>query len=145
MYEIKFNSRKQYLFSLILILILIVSALLKQRRLIQTKVHFKVCYYSVRTETTHKPSNVIAAKTFFSSVYVIDATCFDECFLFHVVTGRHYFWQKFVVTYRFFQPPYWCFLWNRFFERSPYFTYYTTLRANNGEVLVPKFQNKAIV
>ena len=35
---------------------LIVSALLKQRRLIQTKEHFK-CYYSVRIETTHKPSS----------------------------------------------------------------------------------------
>ena len=35
---------------------LIVSALLKQRRLIQTKVHFK-CYYSVQIETTHKPSS----------------------------------------------------------------------------------------
>ena len=27
-------------------------------------------------------------------VCVIDATCFDECFLFHMVTRRHYFWQK---------------------------------------------------
>ena len=24
-----------------------------------------------------------------SSVYTTDATCFDECFLFHVITGRH--------------------------------------------------------
>ena len=27
----------------------------------------------------------------FSSVYGIGTTCFDECFLFHVMTGRHYF------------------------------------------------------
>ena len=26
-----------------------------------------------------------------SRVYVIDATCFDECFLFHVIAGRSYF------------------------------------------------------
>ena len=69
---------------------LIVPALLKQRRLIQTKVHFKSCY-SVRIEAAHKPSKVAAAKKLFSSVYVINAICFNECFLFHVVTGRHYF------------------------------------------------------
>ena len=57
-----------------------------------------------------------------SNVYVIDGTSFDECFLFQVVTGRHYFWQKFVLTLRFFQPPYCCFLWNKYIERSPYFT-----------------------
>ena len=67
--------------------------------------HLKSCY-SARIETTHKPSKVAAAKKDFSSVYVIDATCFHECFLFRVVTGRHYFWQKLVVTLRFFQPPY---------------------------------------
>ena len=45
----------------------------------QTKVHFNF-FYSVRIETTHKPSKVPAAKFFFSNVYVIDATYFDECF-----------------------------------------------------------------
>ena len=60
----------------------------------------------------------------FSSIYVIDATCFDECFLFHVIAGSHYFWQMFVVTLRFFQPPFCSFLWNTYFERSPYFTYF---------------------
>ena len=39
---------------------------------------------------------------FFSSVYVIDANCFDECFLFHVIAGRRYFFPKFVVTMRFY-------------------------------------------
>ena len=37
-----------------------------------------------------------------SSVYVIDATCFDECFLFHVIAGRRYFFSEIVVTVRFF-------------------------------------------
>ena len=95
---------------------LIVSSLLMQKRLIQTKVRFNFCY--------SEPSKVVAAKIFFSSVYVIDATCFDEYLLFHVVTGGHYFWQKFVVTLRFVQPPCCCFLWNKCFERSPYFTYF---------------------
>ena len=39
---------------------------------------------------------------FFFSVYVIDATCFDECLLFHVIAGRHCFFSKFVVTLRFY-------------------------------------------
>ena len=38
----------------------------------------------------------------YSSVYVIDATCFDGCFLFHVIAGRRYFFSKFVVTVKFF-------------------------------------------
>ena len=29
-------------------------------------------------------------KSFFSNVYVFDATCFDECFLVYVTTRRHY-------------------------------------------------------
>ena len=64
-----------------------VSALLKQRRLIQTKVDVKFCY-SVQIEMTYRPLKVAAAaaKKTFSSVYAIDATCFNECFLFHVVT-----------------------------------------------------------
>ena len=33
---------------------------------------------------TDKPSKAAAAKKFFSSVYVIDATSFELCFLFHV-------------------------------------------------------------
>ena len=55
---------------------------------------------------TRKPSKVAAANFFLSSVYCIDATCFDEYFLFHLITGRHYFFKKFVVTAKFFQPPY---------------------------------------
>ena len=35
------------------------------------------------------------------SVYIMDATCFDECFLFRVITGRHSFLHKLIVTQRF--------------------------------------------
>ena len=68
---------------------------------------------------------------FFSIVYVIDATCFNKCFLFHVIVGRHFYW-KFVVTVRFFQPPYCHFLSNKYFERSPYFMHLH----NNSAVLI---------
>ena len=39
-------------------------------------------------------------KKSFSNVYIIDTTWFDECFWFHVITGRHYFY-KCIVTQRF--------------------------------------------
>ena len=61
-----------------------------QRKLIQTKVHYKFLY-SVSKETTYKPSKVAAAKSFSSGVHVINTTCFDECSLFHLITGRHCF------------------------------------------------------
>ena len=47
-----------------------------QRKLIQTKVHYKFLY-SVAKETTHKPSKVAAAKSVSSGVYVINTTCFE--------------------------------------------------------------------
>ena len=43
---------------------LVVYSPKKERRLIQIKLHFKF-FYSIRVKTTHKPWNVIAAKTFF--------------------------------------------------------------------------------
>ena len=56
--------------------------------------------YSVSKEASHKPLKVAATKKSFPSVCTIDTTCFDECFLFHVITGRHYFLHKFIVTQR---------------------------------------------
>ena len=72
-----------------------------QKRLKQTKVYHAFSYF-IWKETTHKPLKVAAAKTLFSSVYVIGTTCFDECFLFYVITGRHYFSWKINVNLRFF-------------------------------------------
>ena len=48
-------------------------------------------FYSLRKEKTCKPSKIAAAKSFSPSVCIIDITCFEECFLFHVITGRHCF------------------------------------------------------
>ena len=41
---------------------------------------------------SQEPLKVAAAKRSFQNVYIIDTTSFDECFLFHVITGseRHY-------------------------------------------------------
>ena len=80
----------------IIIIYLVFSSL---EELMQTKVYFKL-FYSVWKETSQKPLKVAAATTFFSGVCIIVKTCFDECFLFHIITGRHYFLYKFV-TQRF--------------------------------------------
>ena len=101
MYEIKFTSHKQYLFARL------VSIKAKETRTGQST-PFLLFSYSVRDETNRKPS--IVAKKIISNVYGIDANCFAECFLFHVITGRRYFFQKSVVILRFFQSPYCCFL-----------------------------------
>ena len=70
-----------------------------QRRLTQTKVYHEL-FYSVWKETSHKPWKVAVATTSFPSVYIMDTTCFDECFLFRVITGRHFLY-KLIVTQKF--------------------------------------------
>ena len=67
-----------------------------QKRLELTKAYHSFSYF-VWKETIYKPLKVAAAKSLFSSVYVIGTTCFDECFLFYVISGRHYFSWKFIV------------------------------------------------
>ena len=68
------------------------------------QIYFKVCN-SVCKETTHKPSNEVTAKDFFSNVHVTVTTCFDECFLFHVITEGHCVLYTFIVALRSLQPP----------------------------------------
>ena len=79
---------------------MILSSLEMQTSFIHTKVYYNF-FYSVRKETSHKPLKVASAKNSFSTVYIIDESFFDECFLFHVITERHYFLYKFIVTQRF--------------------------------------------
>ena len=91
-----------------------------QKRLIQTKVSYKL-FYSLWKETSHKPLKVAAAKKSFQSVYIIDTTCFDECFLFYMVTGSSIFYTNLSLPCGLVQPPCCCVLWNKYFQRSPHF------------------------
>ena len=72
-----------------------------QRRPIQTKAHF-MFFNTIRIKTTHKPSKVAAVRNFFSSV--IDATCFDDCFLFHAIT---LFFKKVWCYFAFLETSFW--------------------------------------
>ena len=66
--------------------------------LLPDQVYYKF-FYNARKETNPKTSKVATAKTFFSSVYVIVATCFNKCFLFHEITGRHCFYTTLLIPW----------------------------------------------
>ena len=122
----KFSSHNQYLFGLLF------SRNAKETR--------KLCY-SVWKETSHKPLKVAAAKKSFPSVYIIATTCFDECFLSHVITERHYFLYKFIVSQRFGETV----MFVVFFEtsvlkKSAFYICY--LHNNTTMLLIPNVHNK---
>ena len=56
-------------------------------------------------KTSHKPLKIACAKKSFPNVYIIDTTCFDECFLLDVITGRHYFYKNLSLPGDLGQPP----------------------------------------
>ena len=70
-------------------------------------------------------------------VYIIYTTCFDECFLFHVITGRHYFYTNLVLPRGFVQPPCCCV----FGKKSAFYVRY--LHNNITMLLLSKVQSKA--
>ena len=59
---------------------------------------FLRCLKIINSQTFNS-SNI---KNLLASIYVIETTFFDKCFLFHVITGRHWILQKFIVIKRFF-------------------------------------------
>ena len=61
------------------------------------------CFHSEKNVS--QPSKKVTAKNSSPSGYVISKACFDECFLFHFITWRHYFLYKFIVSERFLQQP----------------------------------------
>ena len=61
-----------------------------QRRLINTLRFFTL---------SHKLLKVAVVKSFSSGLYFIATACFDEYFLFHVITGRRYFYLFLILPY----------------------------------------------
>ena len=92
MWKTKFSSHKQNLFGLVF------SRNAKKAHTDQSILQtFLLCQKKNVSQIFKKA----AAKKSFSSMYINDTTCFDECFLFHVITGGHYFLYKFIITQRF--------------------------------------------
>ena len=81
------------------------------------------------------PLTAAAAKKPFPSVYIFDTTCFDKCFLFRVVTGRHYFLYKFIVTQRFGETTMMLYSLKQVFWKKPAF-YIRYLHNNTTMLLV---------
>ena len=108
-----------------------------QKRLEQTKVYHALSYF-VCKKTTHKLLKVAAAKTLFSSVFVIGTTCFDECFLFYVIHVRHCFSWKINVTLRFCKRHVAAFFGASVLKEVRIISAITTCM-----MLIPKVQNKA--
>ena len=92
-----------------------------QGRLRQTKVYHRL-FCSVSKEASHNALKVAAAKKSFPSVFIIDTTCFDEYFLFYVITGNRIFYTNLTLPRGSVPPPCCWILWNECFERSPHFT-----------------------
>ena len=90
---------------------------------------------------SYKPLKVVTAKKSFPSVYIIDTTCFDECFLFHLITGRHYFLHKIFVTNRFGETAMLlCSLKQVLRKKSAFYIRY--LHSNITMLLIPKVYNE---
>ena len=95
----------------------------------QTKVYYKL-FYSVSKEASHKPLKAAAASLkVFPSVFIINTTCFDECFLFYVITGNSIFYTNLLLPGGLVQPR----------EVGIYVRY---LHNNTTMMLIPKIQNK---
>ena len=78
----KFASHKQYLFRLF------TSRNAKKTQTDQSMPHvFLLCRKKIDPQTFKNGS----CKNFFFQCLVIGTTCFDECLLFYVITGRHFF------------------------------------------------------
>ena len=58
----------------------------------QTKVYYKLSLFSLKRSVS-QTLKVAAAKKSFLSVFIIDTTCFDELFSFHVITANSIFTQ----------------------------------------------------
>ena len=87
----KFASNKQYLFHL-----------LTSRNTKKTQTDQSIPRVFLLYLKRNDPQTFKSGSWKFSSVYVVGTTCFDECFLFYVITGRHYFSWEFINTTRFF-------------------------------------------
>ena len=111
-WKTKFTSYKQYF--------LVFPSREMQRRLMQTKVYYKLSLFSLNTSVS-QTFKVAAAKTFFPSVFIIDTTCFDECFSFHVITANSIFYTNLSLPRHLVHLSCYCVLSNKCFEGSPHF------------------------
>ena len=91
-WKTKFSSLKQYLLDLLFC----INAKKVHIDQVITQT-FLLCL----KRTSHKLLKVATEKKSLPSLYIIDTTCFDECFSFYVMAEGHYFLYQFIVIYWF--------------------------------------------
>ena len=129
MKKTKFPSHKQFLRGLLF------HRNVKRTRADQRMLHFFLFFFCIFfVETNDNNPNVTTATNLFSSVYVVGMTCFDECFLFYVITKRQYFLKSLSLLGGFFQPACCCVLWKKCFERGLHFTLSPQLQYNASKI-----------
>ena len=117
---------------------------------LQKKVHRRICARDITFLTARPPLSYIIFCFFLpllppsflygpASVYVIDATCFDECFLIPWDNWRTLFFLNVCRYFEVFSTIISLFSLKQCFERSPYFTFYQYYLHNNSAVLIRKF------
>ena len=105
-----FSSSKQHLFDLLF------SRNAKKTREDQKILQTLLLCLKRNVRQTFKSSN--CKKVFLKCI--TDTTCFDKCFLF-LVTGRHYWLYKFIVTWKFGETTMLLCSLKKWFEKSPDF------------------------
>ena len=86
----KFSSHKHYLFGLPF-----------SRNAKKTHTDKSILLTFILCLKRNVSETVAVAKKSFPSLYIMDITCFDECFLFRVITRRHSFLCKLIITPKF--------------------------------------------
>ena len=85
---------------------------------------------------SYKPLKVAAAKKLFPSVFIIDTTCSNKCFSFHVITANSIFYTNLSLPRDVVQLPCCFTLSNKCFERSLHFIYIHYLHSNITMMLI---------
>ena len=103
--------------------------------------NYNTSFFTRSENKTFKCSN---CKIFFPKCvcYFIYSLCFDKCFLFDMITGRHYFLYKFIVTQRVFATVMLLHsLKQVFLKKSVFYVHYPHKKITM--LLVPNIQTKA--
>ena len=111
-WKTKFTFNKQYF-----------SGLLFSRNAKKTRIDQGIlqAFLLFLKKTPHETLKVAAAKNSFPSVFIINTTCFDQSFLFHVITANSIFYINKSLPRGLMQPSCYCVLSNKCLERSPHF------------------------
>ena len=127
-WKTKFSSHKHYLFGLLF------SRNAEKTHTDQSILLTFLLWLKRNASQTLKSSS--RKKVFPKCVYIMDTTCFDECFLFRVITRRHSFLYKLIVTQKFGSAMLLRTLKQVYWKKSVFYIYY--FHNNISMLLIPQ-------